>query len=229
MLLALVGTASDGPVGGAEVTRRLEAAGRPVRADRLLRFLLDLERAGHAQVSRGAGYAFALTDAGEAAAYGVGAGRPVDLLVVMVDLVDFVAFTDREGDDAGLHAATQLAQVTTEELGRRGGRVVKHLGDGVLGSLPVEADAVDLVAAIARRCLRPDGTPWPLRASARLGRPILLAGDLYGTDVNLASRLCGTARPGEIVLSGFGPVAHVDAVEVRGVSTVVPITRVPIP
>ncbi len=105
VLQALLGTSVDLPADGTSVMERLHSVGRPLRADRLLRVLLDLEQADHVRIGRADGYSFGLTATGEAAAYDLGPGAPVELIVVMVDLVDFVAFTETHGDDAGLRAA----------------------------------------------------------------------------------------------------------------------------
>ncbi len=121
---------------------------------------------------------------------------------------------------------SQMGEIAREELSSVNGRLVKHLGDGVLGSLPVEADPVAVLAAVARRCEQPGGAPWAIRASARHGRPIAHGSDLYGADVNLAARLCAAAEPGQVVLSGFPAVPPVEDLAVRGRSTPVPISRV---
>ena len=226
VLQALLGTSVDQPADGTSVMDRLRSVGRPVRADRLLRLLLELEQADHVRIERADGYRFGLTATGEAAAYDLGPGTSVELTVVMVDLVDFVAFTETHGDDAGLRAALHVGEIAREELSSANGRVVKHLGDGVLGSLPVGVDPVAVLAAVARRCEQPDGAPWAIRASARYGRPISHGSDLYGADVNLAARLCAAAEPGQVVLSGFPAIPPVEDLTVRGRSTPVPISRV---
>jgi class 3 adenylate cyclase len=226
VLHALIGTTAGQPLDGTSLMGRLRSAGRPQRADRLLRVLLELEEVDHVRVEREPQYRFGLTPTGEAAAYDLGPGTAVELTVVMIDLVDFVAFTEAHGDAAGLNAALQMAEIARGELTSAKGQLVKHLGDGVLGSLPTGVDPLPALEAVARRCEQPDGTPWPIRASARLGRPIVHGSDLYGADVNLAARLCAAAEPGQVVLSGFPAIPPVEDLAVRGRSTPVPIRRV---
>ncbi len=225
VLFALVGATPDRPVSGDAVAARLRVAGLDLRPDRLLGALLSLEDTRHVHVDRTDGYSFSLTEAGAEAAYALGPGGPVELTIVMIDLVGFVEFTAAHGDDAGLRAALELAAIARDELGARSGRVVKCLGDGVLGSLPVSVDPTVPIAAVAKRCQRPDGSAWTLRAAARRGRPIAHADDLYGADVNLVARLCSIAEPGQLVLSGFG-TPSVDHLHVRGVVDPVPVRRV---
>lgn len=227
VLLALLGSTADRPATGDEVASRLRAAGRPVGAGRLLTMLLALEETGHVHVDRASGYSFRLSEIGEAAAYDLGPGREVDLIVVMVDLVGFVTFTEAHGDDAGLRAALELGAIVDDELTRQSGRVVKHLGDGVMGTLPAGVDPIGPLRAIAGRCERSDGSGWRIRAAARHGRVIAHGGDVYGRDVNLTARMCGAARPGQAVLSGFVGT-DLEPLDVRGLSEPVPVHRVPI-
>jgi hypothetical protein len=108
VLLALLGTSADGPIDGETVTRRLAANGRSMSSSRLLAQLLALETSGHVLVDRHDGYRFALTSFGEEAAYDLGPGDPVEVVLVMVDLVGFVTFTAEQGDVAAHQAAIQL-------------------------------------------------------------------------------------------------------------------------
>src|SRR4051812_41192102 len=119
----------------------------------------------------------------------------------MVDLVGFVAFTEREGDQAAHHVARQLQDLADAELRRAGGALVKALGDGFLGTARTENEGVGAVRTVARQGLRPDGQSWPLRAAVHRGRPISYRGDLFGADVNLTARLCSAAQPGELVMT----------------------------
>ena len=42
---------------------------------------------------------------------------------------------------------------------------------------------------------------WPLHAGVHVGRVVQRDGDLFGTAVNIAARIAGEARPGEVMLS----------------------------
>jgi class 3 adenylate cyclase len=228
VLFALLGTAADEPVDGPVLLRRLARAGIETSPGPLLTALLRLEESGHVTVQRSPVHAFALTSRGEAAALDLGPGRRVDAMVLMVDLVGFVAFTEEHGDDEAHRAALALHDAADTELRSRAGRVIKALGDGVLGTLPPGADTEGAVAGIAQRCSRPDGSRWKVRAGAREGRPIAFGGDLFGADVNLVSRLCDAAQPGELVLAVGPPELPAERLEVRGVAQPVAIRRVPV-
>ena len=222
VLLALVGPPSD----GATVTARLEEAGQPRRAGRLLSELLALETSGHVRVDRTDGsYLFSLTELGEEAAGELGPGRPTDLILVMVDLVGFVAFTASHDDLAAQQAALLLHRLAHDELRRERGRVVKSLGDGVLGALPPGADAVAALERLAARLEHPDGGRWPMRAAAHAGRPIVLDGDVFGHDVNLVARLCAAAGPNELLVSATGNRPADEVLMIRGLDAPVVVRR----
>ena len=222
VLLALVGPPAD----GATLSQRLEEAGKPRKAGRLLGELLALETSGHVDIERaGGGYRFSLTDLGEEAAGELGPGRPTALTLVMADLVGFVAFTASHDDLAAQQAAQLLHRLAHDELRREGGRVVKSLGDGVLGALPPGADAVAALERLAARLEHPDGGCWPIRGAAHAGRPIVLEGDVFGHDVNLVARLCAAAGPNELLLSGAGDRAADEVLMIRGLDAPVVVCR----
>lgn len=229
VLLALLGTSVDGPVDGDTVTRRLAANGRELTASRLLAQLLALEASGHLEVSRENGYRFALTPFGEEAAYELGPGDAIDVVLVMVDLVGFVAFTAEQGDSAAHQVARQLQDLGDAELRRAGGKLVKPLGDGFLGTVHTFSGGVGIVRNVAQQCRRPDGRPWPLRAAVHRGRPISFRGDLFGADVNLTARLCSAAEPGELVMTTAPGDPHAEALNVRGLTDPISVTRMAVP
>ena len=229
VLLALLGTTAGGPIDGDTVSRRLAATGHAVAPGRLLAQLLALEGSGHLAVTRDGGYQFALTALGEEAAYELGPGDPIDVVLVMVDLVGFVTFTAEQGDTAAHHAARQLQDLGDAELRRAGGKLVKPLGDGFLGTVRTPTEGVGIVRRVAQRCLRPDGRPWPLRAAVHRGRPIAFRGDLFGADVNLTARLCSAAQPGELVMTAMPGDPGVEAVDVRGLTDPIAVTRMAVP
>lgn len=230
VLLAIAAAPEGEAVDGGRLIATLAEAGVASGPARLLHRLLQLEGSGHVEVTRPA-YRFGLTDEGRQAVVDLSPGEAVELTVVMVDLVGFVAYTGAHGDQAGAEASQALGRLAETELRRRGGRIVKHLGDGVLGCLPPDVDPVPVLTGIATSITYEDGSPWPVRAAARRGSPICLRGDLYGTDVNVVSRLCELAEPGEALLGfaldelGATP-DHIQRVAIRGLADPVPIVRI---
>ena len=222
VLLALLDVGDVG-VGGVEVQQRLAAQGKAPRADKLMVALLRLEDTGHLAVDRRDGLSFALTDKGRDRAYELGGGKPVHLQLLMADLVGFTEFTSTNGDVAARAAAGMLHQVASDAVRRDGGEVVKALGDGFLAWLPPSADPMPVLTYVTERC----GEPWLLHAASHVGRPIRHRGDLFGRDVNLVSRLCDAALPGELVRSTGGR-GEPEQLTVRGFDDPIPVWRVAI-
>ncbi len=225
VLLALLPADRAEPVGGDELVERLSDAGRKVSASSLLTTLLGLEASGHVSVQRDP-YRFALTAAGEASAHELAPGHRVALQLVMVDLVDYVAYTAMAGDAAAHRATTRLCDAAAAALERGAGWLVKGLGDGFLAALDPAADVVAFVRRVKRHATRDDGTAWPVRAAAHLGTPIRHRNDVFGADVNLVARLCDAARPDELVLSLVGAGGGDERLGVRGLDTEVAVRRV---
>ena len=223
VLLALLDAGELG-ISGLDLQARLAEHGKRPATDALLVTLLRLEGTGHVAIERGATMTFALTPAGRDRAYEVGGGQPVHLQLLMADLVGFVTFTATHGDAAGRAAAGVLHEAAWDAVRRGGGELVKGMGDGFLAWLPPAADPVPVVAAVAARCTRPDGEPWPLRAASHIGNPIRHRNDLFGHDVNLVARLCAAAAPGELVRSSGGE-GEPEQLTVRGLDAVVPVWR----
>ncbi len=86
------------------------------------------------------------------------------------------------------------------------GRVVKHLGDGLLIEFTEVMSAVETAFALQRASREANAALPPdrqllLRVGIELGTVILRNGDVLGHAVNLAARLTSIARAGEIIVS----------------------------
>jgi len=125
-----------------------------------------------------------------------------------------VLFTDLEGSTSLLEAVGQRAFMTLlgehDLILRRAivaaeGREVKHTGDGIMASFDDVGGS--LTAAIAIRGgfeARNATTTEPellVRIGLAAGEPVDHNDDLFGSTVNLASRLCQAAEPGHILVS----------------------------
>lgn len=123
-------------------------------------------------------------------------GAPVDLAVVFTDLEGFTAFTAAEGDDAAGRLLLAHYRHAEQLACRRGGRVVKRLGDGLL--LVFASPPAAVLTCLELR----ETAPLPLRAGVHRGVVNVTADDdVVGNVVNLASRVAASARPGELLVT----------------------------
>ena len=156
--------------------------------------------------------------------------------VAFVDLTGFTRLTEQRGDEVAAAIAMRLGELTTDTVGRQGGKVVKLLGDGVLvrfDDASAAADAtLDLLAALVSADL-PSG-----HAGLASGPLIVRDGDIFGRTVNLAARVADATPDGHLyapenvasvlkpdrfelrptdgaLLQGIGQVALVDVVRAR--------------
>jgi len=107
-------------------------------------------------------------------------------------------------DEAGTLAALKAHRrdLFDPETAKRGGRIVKLMGDGVLVEFPSVVDAVECALAI-QRALAGENGKIKLRIGINLGDVIIDGDDIYGDGVNVAARLEALAEPGGIAISGM--------------------------
>lgn len=122
-------------------------------------------------------------------------GRPETMTVVFTDLEGFTAFTDRHGDEAALALLQDHHRIAGPMIRREGGRIVKHIGDGLLCTFNDPQGG--LRAAVELLDSAPE--PLRLRAGVHLGEAIASADDIIGHVVNVAARVAETAKGGQAV------------------------------
>lgn len=153
--------------------------------------------------------------------------------VVFADISGSTSLYETLGNERATEAVTQVTQWIGDTVESYGGRVVKKLGDGVLGIFGDASSAVTAMTAMLRQHqARLDRWPQPLRMDIRVGvasgEVVDVDGDCYGDAVNVASRLCERAGPAEIwgtetavLLAGAAPDAwyrKLGMMEIRGKS-----------
>jgi class 3 adenylate cyclase len=126
-------------------------------------------------------------------------------VIMFTDLKDSTLTTIRLGDARALHLLHIHNALTRNVLREFDGREVKHLGDGIMATFRTALNAVAAAMAIQRAFAdynrqHPDET-LQLRLGLSAGEPVEEHGDLFGSAVQLAARLCAHAQPGQIVVA----------------------------
>ena len=119
--------------------------------------------------------------------------------VAFVDVSGYTRLTVDRGDDYGARTSVRLAELSDAVVRRRGGRVIKLLGDGVLMLFPSPCDAIHAVAQLSREMVKA-GMP-AAHAGIHAGPVVERDGDVYGSTVNIASRIASHAPAGSILVS----------------------------
>jgi len=145
--------------------------------------------------------------------------------IAFADLSGFTTLTEQGGDEAAVEMALALAQLAGEAAARHHGMTVKLLGDGALLHFADPGDAVRASLDIV------DGAPAhglpPAHVGVNAGPLLFDQGDYFGRTINVASRIVGLAKPGQVLvgeaLVGTAPevgfrLGEVGTFEVKGVA-----------
>ncbi|MGX9918340.1 adenylate/guanylate cyclase domain-containing protein [Streptomyces sp. NPDC002248] len=144
------------------------------------------------------------------------------LAIGFADLVGFTRLTRRMEEEEVGELVEAFETTSADLVAARGGRLVKTLGDEVLFA----ADDAGVAAEIALRLIETlsgDETMPELRVGIAFGTVATRMGDVFGTTVNLASRLTSiaprdavlvdSAFAEELVRTGEAPVSETAAAE----------------
>jgi len=113
------------------------------------------------------------------------------------DLSGFTAFTRDNGPHAAVGQLGQFRRIARNVAAKRGVRVAKWLGDGVM---LVGTEAPPTIALGAHLVHAFSDSEIQVRVGIATGIALLFEGDDYiGEPVNLAAKLCAAAEPDEIL------------------------------
>lgn len=126
--------------------------------------------------------------------------------IMFTDIPNSTEATQRFGDEPMQDLLRAHNDVVRDALHAYGGTEVKHTGDGIMASFTSAVLAVECAIRIQRRLharndAHPDGRPVVVRIGVNAGEPVAEGDDLFGTSVQLASRICAHAEPGQVLVS----------------------------
>jgi adenylate cyclase len=133
--------------------------------------------------------------------------RGIKTSLLFTDIAGSSAIFEQYGDQYGRRIVAVHDQIVDSVIAARGGVQIKHTGDGALASFASCGRSVKAAIVIQRRVAR-HNQRFPLlkfqvRIGVNIGAVIKSAGDLYGTSVNLAARLCDAAEASKILTTGI--------------------------
>jgi class 3 adenylate cyclase len=126
-------------------------------------------------------------------------------VILFTDLEGSTSLLQKVGQSAFMLLLTEHDLIIRRALVATDGREVKHTGDGIMASFDRVGQALDCALAIqagfgARTAS--GGTPvLRVRIGIAAGEPVDHNQDLFGSAVNLASRVCDVADPGQILVA----------------------------
>jgi TolB-like protein/Tfp pilus assembly protein PilF len=122
--------------------------------------------------------------------------------ILVADVVGYSRLTG--ADEEGTLAALKALRMDFLEplIAEHRGRVVKLMGDGLLVEFQSAVDAVKCAVAWQKGILeRKDAVELRFRIGVNLGDIVIDGNDVLGDGVNVAARLEGLAKPGEVIVS----------------------------
>lgn len=126
--------------------------------------------------------------------------------IVVVDVVESVRLIEQD-EDGTIHRWQSFVRLVQDKLlPAHGGRLVKSLGDGLLVEFETVPPAIQCALAMQQSMqeINVDALPdacLRLRVGVHAAEVVVDSLDIYGSGVNLASRIAALARPGDIVVS----------------------------
>ena len=181
-------------------------------------------------------------------------GRIRRVAILFCDIRGFTALTERRGAEEVVGLLNRHMEAMCEEIRRHGGVVDKFVGDLVMATFGTVREAADdarraAACAVAMQRSRAalnaaDATPIQVGVGVSFGDVVAdcmggsrrLDYTVVGERVNLASRLCGAARAGEVVvddatraaLPAEWPAEALPPMQVKGFSQPVLAFRLPV-
>lgn len=127
--------------------------------------------------------------------------------ILFTDLMGSTSLLREVGDGAYIGLLAEHDAILRRSLVAWQGREVKHTGDGILASFEDVAKALGCSLAIQDgfEARMSDGATHELRVRIGIaaGEPVDHNDDLFGSTVNLASRICDAAEPGHILTAAL--------------------------
>ena len=118
--------------------------------------------------------------------------------IVFTDISDFTSMMDKDESKALTIRHKQRENITSN-LKTFDGEYIKEIGDGDLLKFNSATDAVDFVLKLQGDISPEDN--FSIRAAIHLGDVVIEGDDIFGSGVNIASRIHGFTSPGNTIIS----------------------------
>ena len=125
--------------------------------------------------------------------------------IMFTDMKDSTAITTRLGDARALELFRTHNSITRDALRQYGGREIQHTGDGFMVSFTSASNSVECAVAVQKALAdhnqsHPD-TTINVRIGICAGEPVEEDQRLFGSTVQLTSRICDKAEPDQILVA----------------------------
>jgi adenylate cyclase len=163
--------------------------------------------------------------------------------IVFADISGSTRLYETLGDAIARELVSQCLDLMTEQVNRHNGAVIKTIGDEIMSTFATAEQAVEACMAMQEAVAedlpqRNKHTPadFSIRIGMHFGSCILEGGDVFGDAVNVAARMAGIAKGGQIITTQDTAAAlspairsstrHLDRIPIKGKSEDVDIFEV---
>jgi adenylate cyclase len=130
----------------------------------------------------------------------LGSAAGVETTVVgFADMSGFTTLTRKATEAELRNVLDAFESAATGVVGAHQGRIVKTIGDEVLFVADTPLDGAQIALELQEAAVADDRLP-PLRVGLAAGPVVSRLGDVYGSTVNIASRLTSLCRPGWVLV-----------------------------
>lgn len=159
-------------------------------------------------------------------------------VIMFTDLESSTPLYERVGDDAARTLLREHDRIVRQCLGAGAGHEIKHTGDGVMAWFGSADDSVRCATDIQRRLSSYNeahpSAPIRVRIGISAGHPIAEDGQLFGSVVNAAARICAHAEAEQILAArdvrdraaGDDVFGEIGEVQLKGFATPFPLYEV---
>lgn len=161
------------------------------------------------------------------------ARKAATLAIVFADISGSTRLYESLGDQTARQLIAECLEVMTEQVAKYSGTVIKTIGDEIMCTFPSANQAVEAAMGMQEGVAedlpeRNANTPATLtiRVGLHYGPAILEGGDVFGDAVNVAARMAGLAKGGQIITTAESAEAlppilrsstrHLDRIPVKG-------------
>lgn len=124
------------------------------------------------------------------------------LAILFADISGSTALYETLGDRRALQAVESVLDELRKATAAKGGRVVKTLGDEIMAAFGSSAEAAEAAVRMQERVAAArshGGVRLGVRIGFHVGPVLEEGGDYFGDAVNIAARMTGIAKRGQIV------------------------------
>jgi class 3 adenylate cyclase len=124
--------------------------------------------------------------------------------ILFTDMESSTETTQRLGDAGAQHLVRTHNTIVRDALSAHSGHEIKHTGDGIMAWFTSASGAIECAIDIQRAIEslnKGSGDNIRVRIGINAGEPVVEDGDLFGTSVQFAARVCARAEGGHVLVS----------------------------